>query len=231
VKRWGNPGGVFVEIVGLSISRCVKAILEHQIPVSWISKIVAGTSCQNLDEIWDVYSTKEWSRFPIQSRKIFSQLIEEGKIDQPRLRDQSPPDTSRGIWIVGSCQVPTEELLEIIKTNDFFLRAAPEDRAAFFRAIPGSELKKQLAKFPHPVFQHMFPGGKNFDLASLAEETMSALAERLVSMYQAAPAARDASLHSHVILAFGPLIRQKMMRLKASNFFEVAKNPNISKCS
>ena len=90
--------------IGLSLSRCVGDIVEGKINIEDVEKIITG-ACWTNDAEWEdtiqLYKQNDWcwsyigqdgrkmAANPDEAEKIARQLLAEGKIEQPRLKDPS----------------------------------------------------------------------------------------------------------------------------------------------
>lgn len=75
-------------LTGVSLSMCVKQMVEQNIPTSRVWEINSGTSFSNDDQfnqVMDFYAEHYWRKFPEEAKAICSQLRKEGKIQQAKL--------------------------------------------------------------------------------------------------------------------------------------------------
>ena len=92
--------------IGLSVSLCVADIARGDIPIEEVDKLIAGTRC-NDEADWDsviaTYKEGEGSEFPDEAEAFLRQLIADGKVEQPRLKnDHHSPRVSvskRTYWV------------------------------------------------------------------------------------------------------------------------------------
>jgi len=87
--------------IGLSVSMCIRDILNGEINIEDVSCIIAGTMIQN-SQGWfalvDQYSDSYWKKF---SREAVWATLEQliPIIYQPRLAGKQGPNISKGHWI------------------------------------------------------------------------------------------------------------------------------------
>ena len=82
-------------MIGLSLSSCVLDILRGEVQLGEVSKIIAGTKISNDDEwryVMEKYSKTYWYKDPEKAVRIAEQLRDQGKIEQPRVRGDNPPN-------------------------------------------------------------------------------------------------------------------------------------------
>jgi len=84
-----------MQVVGMSISRCIPPLAHGVISVESVEKIVGGTAFKSYQDLWEHYSATYWQDRIIRTRKIFLDLVEAGKIEQPRLTGGTPPHFHR----------------------------------------------------------------------------------------------------------------------------------------
>lgn len=81
-------------MIGLSLSLCIQDILEGRVEVNDVEKIISRT-CARTDEDWqlleDHYSKSYWRVAPEAGLALLAYFRIEGKLDQPRLRDDPVP--------------------------------------------------------------------------------------------------------------------------------------------
>jgi hypothetical protein len=74
---------------GRSLSFCVKDILSGKVSINEVGKIVTSTACKNAKdwkELIALYSQTYWNDFSsLEIENVMTQLISDGKIEQPRL--------------------------------------------------------------------------------------------------------------------------------------------------
>lgn len=97
-------------IIGLSLSRCIREILRGNVFVEDVAKIIAGTHAPTLDAfrrlVVEPYKKKYWQDDPVEAERIVMQLYRDGKIHQPRLKNNAHyPTLIRGIWVQSESQI------------------------------------------------------------------------------------------------------------------------------
>ena len=90
-------------MIGLSLSFCIFEICRGLVSVSDVEKIIAGTINRNKAD-WEFtikeYKRLHWYAFPEQAQVIVRELLAEGKIEQPRLTNDSRyPLIEDGKWV------------------------------------------------------------------------------------------------------------------------------------
>ena len=90
------------KLVGLSLSFCVKDILQGKVKLEDVDSIVAGTRART-DEDWiallSSYSANYWYDFSQEEIKAVVDALKVKGIDQPRVRDEEPPQIYNGYWV------------------------------------------------------------------------------------------------------------------------------------
>lgn len=88
-------------MIGLSMSFCVKDILEGKVDLDEVEKIITGTKIKNeqdLEEVVKQYSEVYWRSNPPKAMEILAVLWGSGRIDQPRTRGEEPPWHEMNVW-------------------------------------------------------------------------------------------------------------------------------------
>ena len=90
-------------IIGLSVSFCVKAMAKGEVDPAEVEKIVGSTRCrsgEDWDEVIDTYRKSYWRGVEDVAEKIIRQFIKEGRVEQPRLiDDEKYPSIRESIWV------------------------------------------------------------------------------------------------------------------------------------
>lgn len=92
-------------MIGLSISLCIRDIAAGKIDIANVEKIFGGTATglpapTSVDALLRRYQTQYWHEHPIEAESIFRQLIAQGKIEEPRLKnDRHRPYLGNGHWV------------------------------------------------------------------------------------------------------------------------------------
>ena len=100
------------QLIGLSLSSCIRFILEHEFPADRIAKIICGGQGQS-DEAWEnrIDLEKNKSANPTRFRLIAEQLRHQGKLLFPaeNCANQAPV-TSFGCWTTSDDSVISASL-------------------------------------------------------------------------------------------------------------------------
>lgn len=75
-------------MIGLSLSNCIKDVLDGKVALSDVELIVAGTCAGNLElfqEVLSGYTENFWVKAPEEGVRIALELYHTGKVCQPRL--------------------------------------------------------------------------------------------------------------------------------------------------
>lgn len=88
--------------IGLSVSFCIRDIVNGIVSADQVEKIIAGTCAPN-PEVWDKvikkYKETYWIKNPKKCEKVLREFIKKNKIEQPRLNGREGPDTFEGHWL------------------------------------------------------------------------------------------------------------------------------------
>jgi hypothetical protein len=91
-------------MIGLSLSFCVKDIIEGRVALESVEKIITGTFFTDRESFHDGmkhapgYCHTYWRKHPERAHQIAMQLWDSGKIDQPRTRGEPRPNIHQGHW-------------------------------------------------------------------------------------------------------------------------------------
>ncbi|HNW19703.1 MAG TPA: hypothetical protein PLA53_00875 [bacterium] len=87
--------------VGLSLSLCIKNILEGKVKEEEVKEIIAGTSFapEKFDELIDLYKKSYWYDNPEEGEAIARRLFAAGKIKQPRMEGGKIHSIAEGHWL------------------------------------------------------------------------------------------------------------------------------------
>jgi hypothetical protein len=89
-------------MIGLSLSYCVRDILDGLYTIAEVDKIITGTcafDAASWERLLVRYSERHWQKDTKQAREICMKLLLQGKIDQPRTRNEHPPCIGSGHWV------------------------------------------------------------------------------------------------------------------------------------
>lgn len=90
------------KVVGLSLSFCVKDIMDGKVHIDDVQFITTGTyatSSSDWDEVINVYRKAYWYSDPDHGEAIARRLINDGLILQPRLEGNRPLFKGNGKWV------------------------------------------------------------------------------------------------------------------------------------
>ncbi len=76
-------------MIGLSVSLCVKDIVEGKVALADVERIIGGIS--DTDSVaWEyviiIYRETTWQENPARCEQVFRQLLAEGRVQQPKLK-------------------------------------------------------------------------------------------------------------------------------------------------
>jgi len=198
-----------IEAVGLSISRCILAIAEGRIPPGAVQKIVGGTLFDNLENMWQEYSQKYWSSCTLRARTAFFQLVEQNKIDQPRLRNEEPPDSSAGIWMVGDRKFETAALKELLDISETFLRMPPASRDDLINILPPDAITALQDGILKGRLKPLMPDLAENSAGRALPEIGQMIRDRLKGYLAAAPAFVPIEVYPDLLYILQPFIRTR----------------------
>lgn len=76
-------------MIGLSLSFCIREMVDGKVDPNKVTKIIANTCCRTEDD-WQVaferYRKVLWEKKPDECEALARQWIAEGKVEQPRLQ-------------------------------------------------------------------------------------------------------------------------------------------------
>ena len=87
-------------MIGLSLSFCVRDILDGKVELDDVEKIIAGTRIHNeqdLEQVVESYMDWYWNHNP-RALAIVAELFRSGRLEQPRCQGKNPPNISDGHW-------------------------------------------------------------------------------------------------------------------------------------
>lgn len=102
-----------VPIIGLSVSMCIRDIIQGRVRLEDVVEIRGATSVRSPDR-WDrvikSYQQSYWTSDPERAATICRQLLTEGKIKQPRVDGGKVHSDAEGHWLpVGQESQSAEE--------------------------------------------------------------------------------------------------------------------------
>lgn len=89
-------------MIGLSLSFCVKDIIDGKAQLADVSKIISGTSCrtpEDWEQCLDRYRQVYWRHNPDLGESTARQLLDAGKVVQSKLVDGRVPLIFSGHWV------------------------------------------------------------------------------------------------------------------------------------
>ena len=89
-------------MTGLSLSLCVRDILNGVCTIDQVDRIISGTKAKyahDWDHVMERYSKRYWQKDPATGRRIAMALLLQGKLEQPRVRGEEGPSLQNGHWI------------------------------------------------------------------------------------------------------------------------------------
>ena len=95
-----------MKLVGLSLSMCIRDIINRVHNKDEVRYIVANTSFRNeteFQEVLDFYKKAYWGESPGVAEAIAREFFEKGMIRQPKLHGHEHPSKNRyiiGIWML-----------------------------------------------------------------------------------------------------------------------------------
>ena len=88
-------------MIGYSVSFCIRDIVEEKVKEEEVERIIGGIRCEkkeDYEEVVKYYRKSYWLNNPELAEAIFWRFYADGKIDQPRVRGERPPNISQGHW-------------------------------------------------------------------------------------------------------------------------------------
>ncbi|HEY9071462.1 MAG TPA: hypothetical protein VIV61_14480 [Candidatus Ozemobacteraceae bacterium] len=198
-----------IEAIGLSVSRCILAIAEGRIPPGAVAKIVGGTQFDNLDTMWQEYSQKYWSGCTLRARTVFFQFAEQQKIDQPRLRNEEPPDSTAGIWMVGDRQFETAGLKELLDLSEAFLRMPVASRDELIAVLPADAMVAIQDGILKGRLKSLVPDLEQRTAGKSPEEVSQMIRDRLREYFAPAPDFTPIEVYPDLLYILQPFIRTR----------------------
>lgn len=95
--------GTPCKLVGLSLSLCIKDVLEGKICETQIDHLVSPTrwtTPEHLNDGLDAYARDYWQRNPMLGMQIARRLFSKGLVDQPRCTNNTHPGIAYGRWVL-----------------------------------------------------------------------------------------------------------------------------------
>lgn len=103
--------------IGLSLSFCIKNIMQGEVREEEVGEIIAGTKAEKPEDwpaIIKSYRESYWYKYPEEAEALFWRLLAAGKIRQPRVEkdDWSGHNIVKGHWITADQLAAWEEKQE-----------------------------------------------------------------------------------------------------------------------
>jgi hypothetical protein len=104
------------QMIGLSLSFCIKDVLNQTVNFERIKKIV--TSCrvksqEDFELLLDRYTQVYWKDLPSVARKLAQELFNAGRLEFPRNEDNNHfPNIAHGVWVKTEEEIRWNDQLE-----------------------------------------------------------------------------------------------------------------------
>jgi len=88
---------------GLSVSFCFRDMAQGKVNPDLVINIIAGTKIDNpatMEHVIQSYRNNYWSDCADKAEELFRQFWAEGRIIQPRVNGEEPPNLSDGHWLI-----------------------------------------------------------------------------------------------------------------------------------
>lgn len=91
-------------MIGISLSMCVRDIIDNKISINFVLRIFTGTAFKTEDDWTDsndikTYYSSYWSKDPVRAKEIVDELRKSNRIIQPRLDNiQELSISDRKVW-------------------------------------------------------------------------------------------------------------------------------------
>ena len=198
-----------IDVIGLSVSGCIRDLARGLVPLASVKKIIGGTALSNIEELWIAYHQDAWKDCGDKAREILFTLHKAGKIDQPRLRGEPPPDSRAGIWKIDDLYLNTPELRDLLSISDYFLQMSQGHRNKVLEYLPPDVLEQFLHNSNQAKLRKLFP-----DLAGMvktvpADQLYFMVINRLKHFYQNATDMEKLLMHPHVMRILTPFLKHK----------------------
>lgn len=93
---------------GLSLSFCVRDIVNGLVSLSQVDKIIAATAAstpKDWDEVLASHKKSYWTESPDECEQLARKLIKAGKVEQPRLHGKEAHNIADGHWLLNGMKV------------------------------------------------------------------------------------------------------------------------------
>ena len=109
------------QIIGLSISMCIRDIIQGKIDVKDITKMIVGTRVADGDWIFVLthYANTYWDDDVAKALETFTYMLDNDLIIQPRIYNMEAPNIAHGNWIINGIKqyLPSDPLACIMLTK------------------------------------------------------------------------------------------------------------------
>lgn len=95
-------------MIGLSVSSCVRDMVQGRVDPATVEKIIAGTATRSdadVDTVVELYRGLYWSENPDACEKLYREMLVAGKIEQPRLVTGRAPMIASSRWVEHESQI------------------------------------------------------------------------------------------------------------------------------
>ena len=109
-----------LRLIGLSVSACIRDIIENKVDEADVVAIVGGTDIKppGVEKLIESYSNMNrgpWKADPVRARHVFMRLWEEGRIIQPRQLGLEPIHVGGGMHWAVQADLSTIRTLTLMK--------------------------------------------------------------------------------------------------------------------
>lgn len=83
------------KLIGVSVSKSIRAMVRGEVDRKEVKKIIAGTRCASAhdwEEVIKDYRKYRWEEFPDECEKLLRQFLSADLVEQPRLTHGKAPD-------------------------------------------------------------------------------------------------------------------------------------------
>lgn len=116
-------------IIGISVSFCIEDLIRGRVREEDVVKIIGSTKCGTVEEwakVIDNYRKGFWFENPDEAERLFRKFLAEGKIEQPRLKNNHHYPAVQGIkgdvWFLTEEEIPWSDSELNLRNGNPFLR-------------------------------------------------------------------------------------------------------------
>ncbi len=94
-----------MKLVGLSVSLCIKDIIDGKVEANNVEYIVGSTkgeTAEDWKQIASTYARTYWKKKPEVGIALLEGFLWQNKIEQPRVTGDKPPSITHGHWVISS---------------------------------------------------------------------------------------------------------------------------------